>query len=498
MKKKIIIIGAGPGGLTSGMLLSHRGFDVHIFEKEKVVGGRNASITTKEGFSFDIGPTFLMMRFILDEVFKQTNRNTSDYLELIRLDPMYRLFFKERTVDMTDNHEKMKELIVKHFPGNEKGYEEFLENEKKRYDKMYPCLKTPYLTIQSLWNQNLLKAYPHLSLHKSMYNVLSDYFKDEDLRIAFTFQSKYLGMSPWSCPAAFMIIPYIEHVFGVYHVTGGLSKISDSMEKIIKEEKGKIHFNKSVEKLILEGKKVTGVRLENGEEVLADEVIINSDFGYSMSKLVPEEGQKYLKRWSKKRITNKKFSCSTFMIYLGLDKLYDVPHHNIVFSEDYKKYIQDISKHQNHTEDLSFYIRNASINDPTIAPKGKSNIYILVPVSNNKADFDWEENKQSFRDKIISVIKQRTSMKDIDKHIVFEKIITPKQWEEDYNVFLGATFNLGHNLSQMLYMRPRNEFKELENCYLAGGGTHPGSGLPTIYESGKITADLITRKYSAD
>ena len=494
MRKKIVIIGAGPGGLTAGMLLAHRGFEVHLFEKENVVGGRNAAITT-EGFSFDIGPTFLMMKFILDEVFRDTKRKSSDYLEFIKLSPMYRLFFKDKTIDMVDDQQKMRELIIKHFPGNEQGYEKFLQREKIRYDKMYPCLQQPYLTVQSMWNQDLLKAYPHLSLHKSMYNVLADYFKDEYLRIAFTFQSKYLGMSPWNCPAAFMIIPYVEHVFGVYHVTGGLSKISESMAEVIKEEKGKIHFNKPVKELLLAGKKVEGVKLENGEEILADEVVINSDFGYSMSNLVPTKNQKFLKRWNKKKIHKKQFSCSTFMIYLGIDKLYDLPHHSIIFSEDYQKYIKDVSQHQNPSDDLSFYIRNASINDKTIAPKGKSNIYILVPVTNNKGNFNWQENKQQFRNKVINAIKEKTSLKDIDQHIVFEKIITPDQWEKDYNIFLGATFNLGHNISQMLYMRPHNQFAELDHCYLVGGGTHPGSGLPTIYESGRITANLISKKY---
>jgi phytoene desaturase len=211
-----------------------------------------------------------------------------------------------------------------------------------------------------------------------------------------------------------------------------------------------------------------------------------------MTSLVPEN---VLKRWSKDKLLKKNFSCSTFMLYLGLDKLYDMPHHNIVFSEDYEKYINDVSSHRDPSSDISFYIRNASVTDGTIAPKGKSNIYILVPVTNKKSDYDWQKNKKGFRDIVIEAVKKRAGMKDIEKHIVFEKIITPDEWETDYNVFLGATFNLGHDLFQMLYFRPHNEFEELKNCYLVGGGTHPGSGLPTIYESGRITANMISKKY---
>jgi phytoene desaturase len=325
-----------------------------------------------------------------------------------------------------------------------------------------------------------------------MYDVLSGYFSSKSLKISFTFQSKYLGMSPWSCPAAFMIIPYIEHAFGIYHVTGGLSRISESMAKVVKEEKGKIHLNKTVKELILDGKRVKGIKLSDGQKIFADKVIINSDFAYSMTNIV---GKRILKRWNKEKLMKKNFSCSTFMIYLGLDKVYDLPHHNIIFSENYEKYIKDISKHKDPSDDISLYIRNASINDKTIAPKGMSNIYVLVPVSNRKSRFDWTKNKIKFRDLVIKKIKEKTSIKDIEKHIVFEKIITPDDWEEEYNVFLGATFNLGHDLFQMLYFRPHNKFEELQDCYLVGGGTHPGSGLPTIYESGRITANMISSHY---
>jgi len=490
-KKKIIIVGAGPGGLTAGMILASRGFDVHIFEKNPNVGGRNSSINI-DGFTFDVGPTFLMMKFILDEVFELAKRRSENYLELIKLDPMYRLFFKDKSFDMTDNQEKMREIIAKEFPGNEEGYDRLIKNERRRFKKMYPCLKKPYLTINSMWNKDLMLAYPFLSLGKSMYDVLSKYFTSEELKTGFTFQSKYLGMSPWSCPAAFMIIPYVEHDFGIYHVKGGLSKISEAMAKVFVEHGGKIELSTEVEQLINKKKKMVGVKLKDGREIFADEIIVNSDFGYSMKKLVD---QKLLKKWKEEKLEKKSFSCSTYMIYFGLDKKYNLPHHSIFFSDDYESYIKGVSNHEDPVEDISFYIRNASINDNTIAPEGKSNIYVLVPVSNKKSNYDWSKNKKKFRDIIVNKMKERAGMEDIENHIVMEKIVTPDDWQNEYNVFLGATFNLGHDIFQMLYFRPHNKFEELENCYLVGGGTHPGSGLPTIYESGRITADLISKKY---
>lgn len=491
-KKKIIIIGAGPGGLTAGMILANQGFDVHIYEKNNYIGGRNAHLDI-DGFKFDVGPTFLMMKFLLDEVFEKTGRKSSDYLKFTSLSPMYRLIFKDKQLDIFNDIKKMKQIIKEISEEDAKGYDRFIKIEKKRFDRMYPCLERPYDSIASLFNKDLLKALPSLQLNKSMYDVLKNYFNNEELRIGFTFQSKYLGMSPWSCPAAFMIIPYIEHAFGIYHVEGGLSQISEAMARVIKEDGGVIHFNKVVKKVITENKKVKGVMFDDKTKDMADEVILNADFAYAMTNIFDPED---VKKYSQEKLAKKKYSCSTFMLYLGLDKVYDLPHHSIVFSNDYESYIKNVSQHKEPDKDISFYIRNASINDQTIAPQGMSNIYILVPVSNKKSNYDWQKNKQKFRDLVIEQIKTRLDIKDFDQHIVTEKIITPDDWQRDYNVYLGATFNLGHNVMQMLYFRPHNKFECVDNCYLVGGGTHPGSGLPTIYQSGIIAADLIIKKYS--
>ena len=489
-EKKIVIVGAGPGGLTAGMMLAHRGFHVTIYEKESQVGGRNGSLDF-DGFSFDIGPTFLMMKFILDEVFEEAGYKADDRIAFTRLDPMYRLYFADGAIDMVDDDTRMREEIARRFPGDEAGFDRFMTREKVRYDRMYPCLQKSYDKFLTLFHPDFLKALPHLSLGHTMFQELGQYYTHDKLKIGFTFQSKYLGMSPWSCPAAFMIIPYIEHAQGVWHVRGGLSEISRAMAKVVTENGGTIHLQTPVERLITEGRTVKGVQLRNGEKVPADTVIMNADFAYAMTELVTPGT---LKKYSRASFNRRLFSCSTYMLYLGVDKVYDLPHHSIVFSRDYNKYISDVADHRNVADDLSVYVRNASVTDPTLAPEGKSNIYCLVPVSNNRAGKDWKADGK-FRETVLRTIMERTEMKDLDRHIVAERVLTPNDWQEKYNVFLGATFNLGHTLTQMLYFRPHNKFEELENCWLVGGGTHPGSGLPTIYESGRITANLISRHY---
>jgi phytoene desaturase len=267
------------------------------------------------------------------------------------------------------------------------------------------------------------------------------------------------------------------------------------MAKVATEEGAKIHLNTPVKRITNTGKRATGIVLENGQTVEADYVITNADFSHAVQHLMDP---KYVKKYSPKRLARKKYSCSTFMMYLCVDTVYDIPHHNVVFAEAYKKNVDDIFKNFKLPDEISFYIQNASITDPTLAPPGMSTIYVLVPVPNLRADFDWDTEKNRFREKVLTAIEERTELKDIRKHIRAEKIITPKNWEDEYRVHLGATFNLGHNLTQMLYFRPRNAFECFQNMYLVGGGTHPGSGLPTIYESGNIAANMICKKEGGD
>jgi phytoene desaturase len=182
------------------------------------------------------------------------------------------------------------------------------------------------------------------------------------------------------------------------------------------------------------------------------------------------------------------------MMYLGVDRTYDEPHHNIIFAGDYAENVRDIVARGRVSEDMSVYVRNASVTDPTLAPAGHSALYVLVPCPNMSGGAAWDEAATaSYRDKVLKRIMARTSMKDLDRHITCEKIITPRQWQDERGLFLGATFNLGHTLLQMLYFRPRNKFEEIGRCYLVGGGTHPGSGLPTIYESARISANMIDK-----
>lgn len=493
--KKVIIIGAGPGGLATGLLLSSKGYDVTIYEKKPYVGGRNSSFKLGE-YTFDLGPTFFLMPKILEDIFIESGERLDEHLNLIEINPMYRLKFYGLDDFNPYSHSKkflMYGEMEKIFPYSSKAYDDYIRDEEKKFSKLEPCLKVPYLSLSDYLKPNFLRALPYLDAHKSIYDVLGSYYKENELKLAFTFQAKYIGMSPWIAPGTFSIISYLEHKYGIFHIEGGLNQASKLMKELIEKREGKVVLNTSVKEILFDNKKVAkGIILENNEKIEGDYIVINADFATAMKNLVPENLRK---KYSNKNLENKRYSCSTFMLYLGVDKIYkNIPHHSVIFAKDYRKNVKKISENKDVGGDFSFYVQNPSVTDSTLAPKGKSSVYVLVPVANNKSNIDWEIEKDDFTQLVLDKLEKIGEFKGIRDHIEELKVITPNNWEIDYDVYKGAVFNLSHDVMQMLWFRPHNELEGYKNLFLVGGGTHPGSGLPTIYGSAKIAADLIETK----
>lgn len=487
MSKRVLIVGAGPGGLATAMLLAKAGLEVSVIEKEARVGGRTSPIEG-EGFRFDLGPTFFLYPQILDEIFASVGRDLRQEVPMKKLDPQYRLIFGAGgELLCTSDIERMVAEIAKLAPADAPQFRNFMAYNRVKLEKFAPCLQTPFLGWTDLLQMRLLAVLPYLKPLKSLHAELAGYFKDPRLQLAFTFQSKYLGMSPFQCPSLFSILSFLEYEHGIFHPIGGCNALTRGMARVATELGVTIRTREPVQEILFENRRAVGVRTAQGD-LRADAVVVNADFGHAMTTLIPN---RLRRKWTDETIARKRFSCSTFMLYLGVEGRCDaLQHHNIFVAQNYRQNLDEIENQHVLTEDPSFYVENPSRTDDTMAPPGHSALYVLVPVSHRHPNIDWSKERDRYR-KVVLRQLAKVGLTDIEQRIRFERIVTPADWESKVGIYRGATFNLAHNLGQMLHLRPRNRFEEFERMYLVGGGTHPGSGLPVIFESARISAKLL-------
>ncbi len=483
----VIVVGAGPGGLAAAMLLASTGIRVTVLERKPCVGGRTGAIR-EGGFTFDLGPTFFLYPRVLEEIFEACGRRLGNEVEMVRLDPQYHLVFEAGgDIRATPDAERMKRELERFDPRDAQALERYLEDNRRKFAAFAPVLSRPFRSWRDLLSPKVIASLPMLRPGASVERDLKRFFRDPRSRLAFSFQSKYLGMSPLHCPSLFTILAFLEYEYGVYHPVGGCNRVMEVMARIATEMGVEIRLNEPVEEVLFHGRRARGVRTRRGE-YHADRLVINADFADAMSRLVPD---RLRRRWTDRRIERKRFSCSTFMLYLGIDgECPDLEHHTIFLPADYERNLEEIERLHLLSENPSLYVQNACRTDRTLAPRGMSTLYCLAPVSHEHPNIDWRTEAAGFRARVLDRL-ERMGVEDVERRIRFERMITPKDWRTDMRVFRGATFNLAHSFSQMLHLRPRNRFEDLEGVYLVGGGTHPGSGLPVIFESARISSRLV-------
>jgi phytoene desaturase len=474
------------------MLLARAGADVTLYEKHARVGGRSATIEAHSAagtFRFDMGPTFFLYPRVLADIFAACGRDLEREIELIRLDPQYELIFEAGgRVKATPDLPRLMEEVARLSPADAAQLPRYMAENRAKLTAFKPVLEAAFHGMRDLVRPHMLKSLPLMRPLRTVDSDLATYFSDERIRLAFSFQSKYLGMSPYRCPSLFTILAFMEYEFGVFHPRGGCGAVMDTMARAAADLGVDIRLSEPAEEIVFDGRRAAGVRTAEGVEKY-DAVVVNADFANAMRTLVPN---RLRRRWTDRKLSTKKFSCSTFMMYLGLEGIDDgLAHHSIYISEKYRANIVEIEAGKAPPSAPSFYVQNACATEPDLAPKGHCTMYVLVPVGNRTGEgIDWQRETPKFRAMTLERLK-RLGVKDIEKRLRFEKILTPQGWEADMSIHRGATFNLAHSLDQMLCFRPRNRFEDVDGMYLVGGGTHPGSGLPVIFESARITSKLI-------
>ena len=512
----VAVIGAGPGGLSAAVLLAASGAKVTVYEAEGRIGGRTAQLEARGGggevYRFDRGPTFFLMPYVLEEVFAAAGRRLTEYVELKRLDPMYRLVIgkgaraegeRDVVLDATQDVAEMARRIGTINAHDGQAFARFIADNRYKLRHSESILRNPMRSPVDLFRGatwlDTLKVGPVLNPHLSVHQLLAKYFEDPAVRLAVCFQSKYLGMSPYECPSLFTILPFIEYEYGVWHPIGGCHALMRALARVAEELGVEIRTGAAVERVEFAGRRATGV-VVRGERRGHDQVVINADAAWALKKLIPAElrpreglnpagGPGY----DDAGLDSRRYSCSTFMLYLGVDGKLDLPHHTICISGGYERNLEEITTLGTLSEDPSVYVCNPSRLDPTMAPDGQSAVYVLLPCANLKQSagkIDWEREAQEARRRALAQIGRMAGVKYLEGRIRAELMVTPRDWA-GMNINFGATFNLAHNLGQMLHKRPQNKLPFVENVYLVGGGTHPGSGLPTIFLSSQISARLL-------
>ncbi|MDP1821615.1 MAG: phytoene desaturase family protein [Archangium sp.] len=491
---KALIVGAGPGGLAAAINLAGLGIEVTVVEKEAVPGGRMRGMSF-DGYEVDTGPTIMQLPEVLDEIVRRAGKRLSDYVTLQQLDPNTRIHFWDGTsLDTSSDLEKLRASLAKLNPKHPAAFDRWMAEAREKYSVAYEkfiCTHADSLAYYAPWRlMDTLRFKPW----QSLYGHLDSFFHDDRVTFALSYPSKYLGLHPTTCSSVFSVIPFLELQFGVWHVKGGFRALSKGLARCAEDLGVKFRYGAPVEEVLVEGKRVTGVRLASGETLTADVVVINADLPYAATKLIRPEHREGT-RLSDGSLDRAKYSCSTFMMYLGLDRRYDeLPHHVISLSEAARK-TDRASLEDLHldVDDPPFYVCNPTPTDGTGAPDGHSTLYVLVPTPNTSRLDDWETATRELSARIPGWL-EKVGFKDVKKHIRAQRTFTAKTWQEDFNVFRGAVFNLSHNWTQLGPLRPKVKSPHLDGLYWVGGGTHPGSGLLTIMESANIAADYLAKE----
>ena len=492
-RKHVVVVGAGPGGLAAAMLLAGLGVRVTLLERHAHPGGRMGRVV-EGGYALDTGPTILQLPQILQQIFTRAGLAMEDFVTLDKVEPNTRVHFWDGThldtsTDAAVNRAEWERMV----PGGARNFDDFFATHAEKYRIAYDrFIAHDASSALSYFNPLRLLPAAKFAPWESLYTSLIRTVKDPRIMYAMSYPSKYLGLHPTTCSSVFSVIPFLELAFGVWHPRGGFRALADGMARGIERLGGTIRFGSRVRRVVVRDGVARGVELEGGEVIEADHVVVNADLAAAKRRmLAPEERPSHGDR----AIERHAYSCSTFMLYLGLDRLYaDVPHHAIHLSKAVTRTDRDaLADRTLDEDDPPFYVCNPCVTDPSGAPPGHSTLYVLVPCPNTANAVDWQTKAAPFAEKVIARLS-KVGLHDVARHVKMQRTATAETWRDEFDVFRGAVFNLSHNWMQLGPMRPRSNDPDVARLHWVGGGTHPGSGLLTIFESANIVAASIAKE----
>ncbi|WP_202622747.1 phytoene desaturase family protein [Candidatus Enterococcus huntleyi] len=491
--KKILVIGAGMGGLSAAIKLQHAGYEVEIFEKLDKPGGKMNQLTFS-GFTFDTGPSLVMMPDIFREVYTNVGKDPNDYIELLPLDPAISVYYEDdmsEKIDVSSDFSKLIPTLEKISVRDTEGFLNYLKSIYGRYNiaKEHFILKS-FNKKSDFYNANTILQALRLRTFNNASASINKYVKNKYIAQMLSFQTLYIGVSPYNGPSLYTIIPMIELLYGVFYLKGGMHSMAKGMARVFEELGGKIHYNTPVDEITMAESKVQGVRIKE-QTYEADFVITNADFPYAVKNLVKDE--KVKGKYTDAKINRLKYSCSCLVFYLGTKRKYsDISVHNFVIADDLDRNLHEIFE-GDKIKDPSFYVYSASQIDETMAPEGKDGLYILIPVSElSISKYEWnQETVDYYRETVLTKLAKHPSFGTIFTDIEVERVFTPKEFEGQFNAYNGACFGLQPILKQSNHLRPQSKALNCEGLYFSGSSTHPGAGVPITISSGLLAANSL-------
>ena len=523
---RVLVIGAGFGGLSLGIRLQSLGFNTTIVEKLDAPGGR-AYVKKIGGFVFDMGPTVITVPHFIEELFELTrtehnlnnpdfpsdilhsdklapHSETSKYITLVPIKPFYRIYFDDKSYfDYDGDSSNTRAQIKKIAPEDLEGYERFHEDAEAIFKRGF--LELGYTFFED--SKTMLKVLPDLlklDAVRNLFSFTSRYFSNEKLRQVFSFETLLIGGNPLAVPAIYAMIHFVEKTWGVHYVIGGTGELVNGLVKKFEQLGGSIRFDAEVagievdqRKSIFSKPRVTGLRLKNGDNLSAEIVVSNADYANTYMKLIEPKHRRWNNNWKIRRMN---YSMSLVVIYFGFKatQQLDLRHHNIILGPRYEELLSDIFKRKILAEDFSQYLHIPTITDPSLAPDNHHAAYTLIPVPNNQSNINWDIEGPKLTEAVLLFLDREGYIPGLLRDLVFSEFITPDYFENTLNSHVGNSFGVEPKLTQSAFFRPHNRSEDIDNLYLVGASAQPGAGTPSVMMSAKMTARAIARDFEKD
>ena len=485
--KKVIVIGAGFSGLAAASVLAQDGFDVTVLEKNSTPGGR-ARKFAENGFTFDMGPSWYWMPDVFDKFFALFGKTTQDYYQLQRLDPSYRFYFgKNEIVDVPATFSEIVDIFEKEEAGAGDALIKFLKEAEYKYNvSMSKFVYKPGISVLEFAHPVMLASVFKLHMFRSFDSHLKQYFKSPRLRQMLEFPILFLGGTGKTTPALYSLMNYGDIKLGTWYPVGGMYNVVEGMVELATSLGVKFIYNSPVDSLEVKNGIITSVKAA-GKNYEAPYVLASADYQHVEQQLLPAEYRTYSEKYWNSRV----LSPSSLIFYLGIDKkLEGIEHHTLFFDQDFSKHADAIYAKPGWPENPALYFSCTSKTDPTVAPEGMENLFVLIPVAPGL------EDSEEIREKYFQIILKRFNHltgQDISKNIVFKRSYAHADFESDYNAFRGNAYGLANTLLQTAFLKPKMKSKKVKNLYYTGQLTVPGPGVPPALISGEIVAKLIMK-----